>query len=219
MKRTRRISDAMKTLLKTVDRQLTACYGVPACPLVHSDPYQLLVAVILSAQCTDKRVNALTPALFRRYPNLLSMAEAEPEQVMALIKSAGCFRVKARHIIGSCRKILTAFQGKIPDSMAELTTLPGVGRKSANVLLGNAFGKPGFPVDTHVIRVLNRLGAVDSRNPVQIEMVVNRALAPARWTEFSHLLINHGRRRCSARRPDCGHCELRNYCHFFKTQS
>lgn len=200
-----------KLLLKFY-RLLHAVHGEPACALHYNNPYQLLVAAVLSAQCTDVRVNLITGALFKKYPDAAALAKAGQGQLETVIQSAGLFRSKAKNLIAAARKIVADYGGAVPDTMAALITLPGVGRKTANVLLGNAFNIPGFPVDTHVKRVLFRLAVTASESPEQIEQEINQILPAEYWTGFSHLLIMHGRQVCHARTPDCPNCCLNNYC-------
>jgi len=183
-------------------------YGKIECPLTHSSPYELLVAVVLSAQCTDKKVNEVTPRLFAEYPDVYSLAEADGSKLEDIIRSIGLYRAKSANLIEAARKIAADFNGIVPREMDSLLTLRGVGRKTANVILGNAFGIPGFPVDTHVIRLTNRLGIVNTENPEKIEAVVTANLAEKYWTDFSHLLITHGRQCCRARKPECPSCDL-----------
>jgi endonuclease-3 len=191
-------------------------YGMCGCPLVHETPFQLLVAVELSAQCTDLRVNQITKDLFKHYPDAESMAKASQEHVEELIRSAGLFRNKAKNLIEAAKTIVNEFNGKIPETMKELTSLAGIGRKSANVLLGNAFDIPGFPVDTHVKRVLKRLGITKSDNPEKIEAEVNKLIPSEYWTNLSHMIILHGRETCKARNPDCEHCIINKFCRSYK---
>jgi len=191
---------------------LRRAYGVQRCFLDHGSPLQLLVAARLSAQCTDERVNRLTPALFRRFPDAAAYAGASPGEVETMIRGAGLFRAKAGDIVAACRRLCAEHRGEVPADMDALVALPGIGRKTANVILGHAFGIPGFPVDTHVIRVTNRLGLVATRDPLRIEAWVCDRLPPRHWTEFSQLLIRHGRARCRARNPDCPGCEVRGDC-------
>jgi len=198
--------------LRRVYTALRRRYGLPPCFLDHSSAWQLLVAAQLSAQCTDVRVNRLTPALFAKFTDAAAMAAATPAEVERLIRGAGLFRHKARNLCAAARRICNDCRGEVPGTMAGLLALPGIGRKTANVILGHAFGVPGFPVDTHVIRVMNRLGMVATRNPERIETFVTRHLPSRYWTAFSQLLILHGRRRCRARRPDCPGCEIRSDC-------
>jgi endonuclease III len=180
--------------------------------LVHRDPFQMLVATILSAQTTDRSVNAVTPALFARYPDPSALAHANPLEVEAIVKPTGFFHVKAKTIIACSAALVERFQGEVPPRMEDLVTLPGVGRKTANVVLGVAFGIPGFAVDTHVTRLTRRLGLTKSTDPVKIEAEVTRMLPPQEWTGFSLRLILHGRRVCLARAPRCPECVLNDFC-------
>jgi endonuclease III len=183
-----------------------------ATELAHDNPFQMLIATILSAQTTDRSVNAVTPKLFARYPDAPSLAHADPAAVERLIKPTGFFRVKARTIIACSRALVERFGGQVPPSMDELVTLPGVGRKTANVVLGVAFGIPGFAVDTHVIRLTNRLRLTRSRDPVKIESEVTKMIPREEWSGFSLRLILHGRRVCFARTPNCPECVLNDFC-------
>ncbi len=196
--------------------RLYAVYGDCVCPLVHDSPFQLLAAVMLSAQCKDERVNQVTGKLFAAAPDALSMAALEEEKIAEIIKPCGLYGAKSKNLKGAAQMIVERFNGQVPENMEELVQLPGIGRKSANVLLGNAFDTPGFPVDTHVKRLLNRLGAVKTDDPEKIEKIVNRAVPAERWTNFSHLLIFHGRAVCHARTPLCGECVLAGLCAFNK---
>jgi endonuclease-3 len=183
-----------------------------ACALTHSSPLQLLVATILSAQTTDQKVNQVTPALFVRYPDAASYAGADPSELEGLIHATGFFRAKSRALIGMGKVLCEEFDGQVPATMEGLTQLPGVGRKTANVVLGVAFGKPGFPVDTHVARLTHRLGIVRVEDPVKIEREVCRMVPPLEWTDLSLRLILHGRQVCLARRPRCEVCLLESWC-------
>jgi endonuclease-3 len=183
-----------------------------ACALNHANPLQLLVATILSAQTTDERVNQVTPALFVRYSTASDYAGANPEELEELIHATGFFRAKARSLMGMGRALCDEFEGQVPDTMEGLVRLPGVGRKTANVILGVAFGKPGFPVDTHVIRLSNRLGLVRVQDPVKIEAEICRMVPAEEWTGLSLRLILHGRQVCLARTPRCGVCVLEAWC-------
>ena len=196
--------------------RLYAVYGDCVCPLVHDSPFQLLAAVMLSAQCKDERVNQVTGKLFAAAPDAPSMAALEEEKIAEIIKPCGLYGAKSKNLKGAAQMIVERFNGRVPENMEELVQLPGIGRKSANVLLGNAFDTPGFPVDTHVKRLLNRLGAVKTDDPEKIEKIVNRAVPAERWTNFSHLLIFHGRAVCHARTPLCGECVLAGLCAFNK---
>jgi endonuclease-3 len=201
------------TPIRAILGRLKREYPGAHCELDHRTPYELLVATILSAQCTDQRVNQVTPALFARYPTPRALAEAEPGELEAMIRSTGFFRTKARNLIGMARALVERHGGLVPDTMEALRVLPGVGRKTANVILGNAFGKnEGITVDTHVARLARLLGLTRHRDPLRIERDL-MALVPRRdWTLVSHLLIWHGRRVCIARRPRCGACVLHDIC-------
>lgn len=194
-------------------RRLREAYPDVHCELHHESPFQLLVATILSAQCTDVRVNLVTPALFERYPDAPRMAAAEQEDIEELIRSTGFFRSKAKNIRLASAVLVAHHGGEVPRDMDALTRLPGVGRKTANVVLGNAFGiEVGVVVDTHVARVSRRLGLTAHDDPVKIERDLMKIVPRSSWTEWSHLLIWHGRRRCFARKPDCAHCEVADVC-------
>ena len=188
-------------------------YGDVTCALHHESPFQLLVATILSAQCTDERVNATTPELFRQFPTPQKLAEASQEDVEKIIRPLGFFRAKATNIRGMAKTLMERHRGEIPNSLEELVELPGVGRKTANVVLGTAFGIPtGVVVDTHVRRITNLLGLVESKDPVKIEQQLMALLPDSEWIDFSHRLIHHGRRICVARRPQCANCPLLSLC-------
>ena len=196
--------------LRTVER-LKGVYE-ETCELDFESPYQLLVATILSAQSTDKTVNVVTPKLFARWPDPADLAAADPAEVEAMIKPTGFFREKTKGIMGTARVLLQNFGGEVPPRMEDLVSLPGVGRKTANVILGVAFGIPGFAVDTHVNRLTNRLGLTSSSDPVVIERDVCKVVPRKEWTGLSLRLILHGRRVCDARKPDCESCVLSDYC-------
>jgi endonuclease-3 len=183
------------------------------CELDFKNPLQLLIATILSAQCTDKRVNMVTPALFKRYRTAADYAKAVPAELENAIKSTGFFRNKAKSIRAATSMIAEKFKGRVPETMDELRELPGVGRKTANVVLGNAFGKnEGIVVDTHVVRLSRRLGLTKQTDPEKIERDLMKLVPREHWTNWSHWLIWHGRRRCFARRPDCSQCEIFRLC-------
>ena len=183
------------------------------CALVHEDPYQLLVATILSAQCTDKRVNMVTPALFERYPDAAALADANPDELEDAIRSTGFFRNKTKSLLGMAHAAVERHGGNVPNTMEELTGLPGVGRKTANVVLGNAFDtNVGIVVDTHVTRLSNRLGLTRETDAVKIEEDLMPLFPPEQWTMVSHLLIEHGRQICIARTPVCEICPLNDIC-------
>ena len=184
----------------------------PEIALNFSNPLQLLIATILSAQCTDKRVNLVTPTLFNKYHSAGDYAAADITELEACIRSTGFYKNKAKSIKGCCRKIMDEFDGQVPATMEELITLPGVGRKTANVVLGGAFGHQSIPVDTHVIRLSGRLGLSFSKNPDIIERDLMARIPEDKWTAFSIALILHGREVCKARRPICGQCLLYKEC-------
>lgn len=192
---------------------LAALYPDAHCELDFHSPWQLLVATILSAQCTDKRVNMVTPVLFKRFPSPADLALAEQSEVEDIVRSTGFFRSKAKALIGVANALTDRHQGSVPDTMAELVVLPGVGRKTANVVLGNAFHRnDGVVVDTHVGRLAIRLGLAREEDPVKVEQALMAVFPRDRWTLLSHLLIWHGRRVCEARKPRCGECSLRAIC-------
>jgi len=197
----------------TILRRLKRAYPGAECALVHGDAYQLLAASILSAQCTDVRVNLVTPALFAKYPTPASLAHASNAEVEKLIQSTGFFRNKAKNLIAMAQAVVAEHGGKIPKTMAELHALPGVGRKTANVVLGNAFGiNEGVTVDTHVTRLAGLLKLTRHTDPVKIEQDLMALIPRDDWTIISHLLILHGRSVCIARRPQCGACVVAEYC-------
>ena len=193
--------------------RLVEHYPDAHCALDFKSPFQLLVATILSAQCTDKRVNMVTPALFKRYRTPAALAVAKPEELEEIIKSTGFFRNKTKSLLGMSNAVAERHSGKIPHTMDELVKLPGVGRKTANVVLGNAYDKnEGVVVDTHVGRVSKRLGLTRQTDPVKVEQDLMKLFPSDRWTMLSHLLIEHGRRICEARRPKCESCFLSDIC-------
>ena len=200
------------TKITRIFGRLRAAYPDAHCELDHQGPFQLLAATILSAQCTDKNVNRATPALFRAWPDAESMAQARPVQVEKYIRSLGLFRGKSRNLVGMAQALVRDHGGRVPATMQALIALPGVGRKTANVVLSNAFGLPGLAVDTHVLRVGGRLGLVTTDSPGAAETELCAELPPKFWGLASHLLIWHGRRTCVARKPRCMECCLRNLC-------
>ena len=195
-----------------INARLAAEHPDAHCELNYDTPFQLAVATILSAQCTDVRVNKVTPGLFAAYPDTAAMAGADIHHVEELIRSTGFFRNKAKNIIAMADAVMEEYGGEMPRTLDELVQLPGVGRKTANVILGNAFGVPGLTVDTHVLRLMRRLGITTSTNAVTVEKQVMPLLDPAEWTMFSHRLIFHGRRVCTARNPHCEECVLADIC-------
>ncbi len=203
-------TERIQTILRALDR----LYPAATCALQHEDAWQLLVATILSAQCTDKRVNMVTPALFRKYPTVLDFAAVSQEELAGDIRSTGFFNNKAKSIIGAARKILSEFGGKVPETMEEMLTIPGAARKTANVVLGTAFGVPsGIVVDTHVQRIARRLDLTKQDDPGKIEKDLMRLIPEDRWILFSHQMIHHGRNLCVARKPRCAECLLNTVCY------
>lgn len=200
---------------RAIYRILTRSYPEVRCELNFINPLQLLVATVLSAQCTDKRVNQVTPALFRKFPSSASLARADIGEIEGLIHSTGFFRVKAKNIQGLAKKIESDFGGKVPKTLAELTALPGVGRKTANVVLGHAFDTPGITVDTHFGRLSRRFGWTDETDPVKVEHAVGALIPQKEWTNLSQRMIWHGRRICHSRKPACGACPLAQLCPSF----
>jgi endonuclease III len=205
-----------KALLAKINDILFSKYSNCPCPLNHESPFQLLVAVELSAQCTDVRVNIITRELFKKYPDIESLANAPLADVEDLIRTGGLFRNKAKNIISAAQSLRDDFAGKVPETMKELIQLAGIGRKSANCVLGNAFNVPGFPVDTHVKRILKRLGITNSDDPVKIEAEVNKLIPDKYWTNLSHMIILHGRDTCTARKPNCPDCIVKHLCRYYK---
>jgi endonuclease-3 len=196
-----------------IARALAKAYPDAVCALAHADPYQLLSATILSAQCTDERVNLVTPVLFRRYPTAESLAQSSQTDVERIINSTGFFRAKAKSLRGMAARLVEEFDGQMPRTIEELTKLPGVGRKTANVVLGTAFGiATGVVVDTHVKRIAFLLGLTKETNPDKIEQDLMALLPKKEWVNFAHRLIHHGRRICIARRPKCRECPLLALC-------
>jgi endonuclease-3 len=194
-------------------QRLAATYPEAHCELHYRNPFELLIATILSAQCTDVKVNEVTPGLFKKYPTPEKLAQASRPEIEVLIRSIGLFRAKAKNLQGCARQLMEKHLGVVPRTMAELIALPGVGRKTANVVLGNAFGiNVGIVVDTHVTRLSRRLGFTRQIDPVKIEAALQPRIPVPQWTIFSHWLIWHGRRRCRAQNPDCPGCELRDLC-------
>lgn len=203
---------ALKRAARAINRRLAAAYPYAHAELDFTNPFELLVATVLSAQTTDVRVNQVTPLLFARYPTPARLAEAELVEVEELIRPTGFFRAKARSIVGLATAIVDQHDGAVPDTLDALVKLPGVGRKTANVVLGNAFNKPGITVDTHFGRLARRFGWTESEDPVQVERDVAALFEPKDWTMLSHRVVFHGRRVCHSRRPACGQCVVADLC-------
>jgi len=202
----KRVAEILKRLEQT--------YPGATCALAHRNAWELLVATILSAQCTDARVNLVTPVIFRKYPTPQHFAALKPEELEPDIRSTGFFRNKSKSIVGAAKRIVEEFGGKVPETMEELLTVPGAARKTANVVLGTWFRKAvGVVVDTHVHRIARRLELTDKDDPKNIEQDLMRVLPQAKWIDFSHQVIHHGRALCGARKPKCAECPLENVCH------
>ncbi len=198
---------------KKIAAELFKLYPQPECALTHDDAFQLTVATILSAQCTDERVNMVTPILFKKYPTVKKLAAATQEDIEEIIRSTGFFHNKARNILGFARAIVRDYGGVVPSELSELVKLPGVGRKTANVVMGTAFGiASGVVVDTHVMRLSYRMGLTESEDAVKIERDLMNLLPQESWINFSHAMIWHGRRVCNARKPNCAECTLAKIC-------
>jgi endonuclease-3 len=209
----RETSETKKARLKKIIAALDRAYPEAHCELDHAHPLELLVATILSAQCTDKRVKIVTKELFKKYRSTVDYVNAPLAELERAIKSTGFFHNKAKNIQACCRKLVERHGGRLPRTMEELTQLDGVGRKTANVVLGNAFGiNVGVVVDTHVVRLSQRLGLTKQKTPEKIEPEMMALVPQKQWALFSHWLIWHGRRRCAARKPDCANCEIKRLC-------
>lgn len=198
---------------------LHACYPDAHCELDFKNPFELLIATILSAQSTDKKVNQITEPLFEKYPGPEDFVRLSQSELEAAIKEIGLYKNKAKNIIATCHLLLTKHGGKVPDRMEDLVELPGVGRKTANVVLSNAFGVPAMAVDTHVHRVSNRIGLALSDDPVEIEKQLCKRIPREKWSDAHHWLIWHGRRVCDARKPKCDTCALTGYCRHYKAEA
>ena len=207
----------MKTKAQTaaIIAALKELYPDAACSLDYGKDYELLFSVRLAAQCTDARVNLVTPALFARYPTLEDFARADVDEVGTYVQSCGFWRAKARDIVSSAQQLLERFGGRVPDTMDDLLSLPGVGRKTANLILGDVYGKDGYVCDTHCIRITGRLGITDgSKEPLKVERQLRAALPPEEANDFCHRMVLHGRALCMARKPACDRCPLRSLCDY-----
>ena len=196
---------------------LKKLYPDAVCSLDYRKDYELLFSVRLAAQCTDARVNLVTPALFERFPSLEDFAQATPEEVGEYVHSCGFWRAKAKDIVGSAQMLLSDFGGRVPDTMEDLLRLPGVGRKTANLILGDIYGKEGYVCDTHCIRITGRLGITDgSKDPLKVEQQLRKVIPPEESSDFCHRMVLHGRALCMARGPKCGECPMRELCDYGK---
>ena len=198
----------------TILERLLTKYGSPETELHYSTTLELLIATILSAQCTDVRVNLITPSLFAKYPSVVDYAEADLADIARLIKTCGLYRNKSRFIVEACQKIVSEFGGEVPSTRKELETLPGVGRKTANVVIANAFGQDAIAVDTHVFRVTRRLGFAEGQDVWQVEQELMKTIPQKQWSDAHHWFILHGRQVCKARKPLCESCHLLDLCHW-----
>lgn len=193
---------------------LKKCYPDASCSLIYSNPLQLLIAARLAAQCTDARVNIVTPSLFKKFPDVHAFASANIDELEEYICSCGLYKTKARDIIAMCRMLIEKYYSEVPDSIEELILLPGVGRKTANLIVGDIFGKPSVVVDTHCIRITGRLGFHNVKDPIKIENILRECLDPKESTDFCHRLVIHGRAVCSSGKPSCEICCLKNFCDY-----
>ena len=205
-----------KEKIPIIREYLYQTYGDAPCTLDYRDPFQLLVATVLAAQCTDARVNLVTPALFSKYPTVKSFAEADVSDVEKLIYSTGFYRNKAKNIVACAKVLMEKYDGKVPDTMEELIALPGVGRKIANLLLGDVFGKPCIVVDTHCKRITKLLGLTKNTDPTKVEMDLKKIIPPEYGAMFCHQIVEHGRAICVARRPKCEECGMNTVCDYYK---
>ena len=203
--------------ISAIIEELKKLYPDAVCSLDYRKDYELLFSVRLAAQCTDARVNLVTPALFERFPSLEAFAQATPEEVGEYVHSCGFWRAKARDMVGSAQMLLSDFGGKVPDTMEDLLRLPGVGRKTANLILGDVYGKEGYVCDTHCIRITGRLGITDgSKDPLKVEQQLRKVIPPEESSDFCHRMVLHGRALCMARGPKCGECPMRELCDYGK---
>lgn len=207
-------AEKIQFILDTLD----GLYPQAECALHYTHPYELLIATRLSAQCTDERVNKVTPALFKKYPTLEAFASADFDELCEMVHSCGFFRGKAKSIIEMSQTILEKFNGQVPDNIEDLISLSGIGRKTANLICGDIYGKPAIIADTHCIRLSNRLGLTTSKNPEIVERQLKTIIPPERQTKLCHNLVHHGRAVCDARKPNCGECPLKDVCVYFKHQ-
>ena len=202
----------LQSKAKKIYQKLKKKYPNAKCALNYKNPIELLVATILSAQCTDERVNKVTPTLFQKYKTVKEYASAKPLEFQKMIHSTGFYQNKTKSILGAAKAIVKDHQGKVPNRLEDLVKLPGIGRKTANVILGNVFGVPGITVDTHVLRLSYRMGLTTHSDPVKVEFDLMKLIPQNNWTHFSHVMIHHGRRICQARKPACSTCPIELLC-------
>lgn len=209
-----KLSDKQKRVLNIINI-FNDVYGDADCTLDYNSALELLIATQLAAQCTDARVNLVTPALFKKYPDVYAFATADELELREIIKSCGFYKNKAKNIIGCCQKLISDFNGEVPSNMEDLLSLPGVGRKTANLVLGDIFGIPGIVVDTHATRLSNRLGFTVNKDPYKIELDLMKLVPEDNWSHFCHCLVEHGRAYCRAQKPDCNNCPINAFCPTF----
>lgn len=201
-------------------RRLKEIYPMSDCTLEYDQPYRLLIAVRLAAQCTDARVNQITPILFERFPTLESLADADPKDVEAIVRPCGLGKTKARDIVSLCGMLIDQYDSQVPDSLEELLKLPGVGRKTANLIVGDVFGKPAIVTDTHCIRLCNKIGLVDGiKEPQKVEMALWKIIPPEEGSDLCHRFVMHGRAVCNARKPECEKCCLADICRYAREEA
>jgi endonuclease III len=202
---------------KKIFGKLKGYYGNVEADLSYSGIFELAIAVVLSAQTTDKQVNSVTPVLFKKFPGFAELSGANLQEVKTIIKSVGLYKTKAKNIINLSKEVVKKYNNTLPDEFEELITLPGIGRKSANVILAMGYGKAAFPVDTHIIRIANRLGFIKTVDPYKVEMILTQYIEQKDWKQAHLLLIRHGRKICNAKKPLCPECPVRDLCDFLKT--
>lgn len=208
----------LKNKIRRIQKYLRSKFPQPKCELVYKNTYQLLIAVILSAQCTDKRVNMVTPALFKKYPNVQKMATANLLELEQEIKSCGFYHNKAKNILETCKNIVDRYNGNVPNNIEDLTSLNGVGRKTANVVISVGFGGQAIAVDTHVFRVSKRLGLADEKTPEKVEFQLQKIIDKKDWSEMHYLMVLFGRYNCKSQRPLCEICDLKDICNYYQNK-
>ena len=206
-----------KQKIKIIIERLKLRYPNASCSLEYDEPYKLLIATRLAAQCTDTRVNIVTQKLFKQYPTMKQLADANVMDIINIVKPCGLGNTKGKDIVKICKQLTSRFEGKVPDNMDDLLSLSGVGRKTANLILGDIYKKPAIVTDTHLIRISNRLGLVDEKSPKKIELILLKIVPPKESSDFCHRIVNFGRDVCTARNPKCNSCELKDVCTFFKS--
>lgn len=206
-----------KQKIKIIIERLKLRYPNASCSLEYDEPYKLLIATRLAAQCTDARVNIVTQKLFKQYPTMKQLANANVIDIINIVKPCGLGNTKGKDIVKICQQLISQFEGKVPDNMNDLLSLSGVGRKTANLILGDIYKKPAIVTDTHLIRISNRLGLVDEKSPKKIELILLKIVPPKESSDFCHRIVNFGRDVCTARNPKCNNCELKDVCTFFNS--